>query len=230
MSAPPVQTEAFEPASTSSAAPDETTVSPARIEALHAGPVGAALAGAVAFVALIATGVATAGLDAVWIGAAVFLAVVVQQDTLTRKIPNWLTGTGLVAAIAWHASIGGAAGAGTAVIHALVPFGLLILPFALGAIGAGDVKVFMVLGALFGLSTVLPLIAWSAVIAGVVAFIWLWSQGEAWLLFAQAFSRIRSGKAGDPPKKGKALGSALPLGAAIAAAVIVHALLGDMLS
>lgn len=207
---------------------------PPRIEALHAGPIGAAAAGAVACAGVIAARSWHGPPDPAWLGVALFIGVVVQQDTRDRKIPNWLTGLGLFAAIASHGVEAGAAGAGIALIHALVPFGLLILPFALGAIGAGDVKVFMVLGASFGTATTLVLIAWTLIIAGAIAVVWLWSQGELSSLVERAWSRVRGGLRRDPdverqdheaPARGQALASALPLGAAIAIATMLQAFL-----
>lgn len=202
---------------------------PARIEALHAGPVGAAAAGLVTAACLGAAGLAADRLTPAYGVAIVLLALVVQQDTRHRKIPNWLTGAGLLAAVALHGVQAGPATAGMALLHALVPFAILILPFAAGMIGAGDVKAFMVLAALFGPATSLALIVYAAVIGGVVATLWLWSQGELWLLFERAFKRLRGGlrRQGEPESlpEGRAIGSALPMGTAIAAALAVRVLL-----
>lgn len=202
---------------------------PARVEALHAGPLGAVLAGLAAGGGVLAARASFGAPELDWVFAACFLGLVVQQDTRQRQIPNWLTGAGLLIAIGSHAVAGGATMAGLSLLHAFVPFVLLIVPFAVGAIGAGDVKVFMVLGALFGAGPALVMIAATLIIAGVVAVIWLWSQGEIGLLIERAWARMRGVRphAGseDVPARGRALSSALPLGAAIAFAAALQALL-----
>jgi prepilin peptidase CpaA len=219
-----VAPSAFEAAHPAPATPE----APRRVDALHAGPVGASIAASAAALLLVGAGWVAEALSPAYAVAVVFLALVVQQDTRHRKIPNALTGTGLLVAIGLHAWQGGLGAAGTALVHALVPFALLILPFAMGVIGAGDVKAFMVLGGLFGSATTLALIVYSAVISGVVAFVWLWSQGELWLLFERAFMRMRAGlRRVEEPQAlpgGRAIGSALPLGAAIAGSLAVRVL------
>ena len=51
-----------------------------------------------------------------------------------------------------------------------VAVGVLILPFAFGWIGAGDVKYFGVIGALLGVSLLPRVFFYSAFVAGLIAF------------------------------------------------------------
>ncbi len=51
----------------------------------------------------------------------------------------------------------------------VVGIAVLILPFALGWIGAGDVKFFGVVGALLGVSWLPRVFFYSALVAGVIA-------------------------------------------------------------
>ena len=62
-----------------------------------------------------------------------------------------------------------AAGVLPALAGLALPFALLLAPYAARAVGAGDVKAFMVIGGLWGVSTVLSIMAWSILTAGVVA-------------------------------------------------------------
>ena len=62
---------------------------------------------------------------------------------------------------------------------------MLVLPFALGWIGAGDVKFFGVVGAVLGVSWLPRVFFYSALIAGVIAFGYL-AVGLA------SFSRLRA--------------------------------------
>ncbi len=85
-----------------------------------------------------------------------------------RKIPNWLVLIGATSGIVVNG------------FHGLNPFfqslaGLvagitvLLLPFALGWIGAGDVKFFGVVGALLGVTWLPRIFFYSALVAGLIA-------------------------------------------------------------
>lgn len=89
-------------------------------------------------------------------------------DLRIRKIPNWLIGAGAV----FGFIINGAVGASQlfqSVAGFAVAIMVLLLPFALGWIGAGDVKLFGVIGALLGLRWLPRAFFYSALVAGVIA-------------------------------------------------------------
>jgi prepilin peptidase CpaA len=50
-----------------------------------------------------------------------------------------------------------------------VAFGVLLVPYALGWLGAGDVKAAMVMGALFGRDVFLPMLFWMVLVGGCLA-------------------------------------------------------------
>ncbi len=83
---------------------------------------------------------------------AVLLAVLFTAcwtDLTTRRIPNWVTLSGMLLGVGFHAvqGLGPMAGALLGVATAL----LLALPFFLGGVlGGGDAKLLMVVGAFFG--------------------------------------------------------------------------------
>lgn len=205
-----------------------------RIEALHAGPAGSWLVAAGVGLALLGTGMAVDTELAAFAGGVALLALAAQQDTRHRKIPNWLTGSGLVLAIAFHGASAGPAAAAAAGLAALLPFGLLLIPYALGAMGAGDVKLFMVLAALWGLPTVLGLIVWTLLLAGVLAAAVLIARGELGVLARRLAARLGRalgrGDSATPLPASPTLQSAVPLGVVIAAAVVAHLLSGGVLS
>jgi prepilin peptidase CpaA len=93
----------------------------------------------------------------------VLLAVAVATDLHARRIPNWLNllivVTGLTNALAW----GQPTTPTQAVFGLLVGFGILILPFALGAMGGGDVKMLAGVGAWLGPIATLQVYAVAAV-------------------------------------------------------------------
>ena len=89
-------------------------------------------------------------------------------DLKLRRIPNWLIATGLVSGVILNGYHGS-----HYLLQSLLGFvvgvAVLILPFALGWIGAGDVKFFGVVGALLGVSWLPRVFFYSALIAGLIA-------------------------------------------------------------
>jgi prepilin peptidase CpaA len=95
------------------------------------------------------------------------MAAAMWQDIRTNRIPNKLTLAGFVAALAFRALLGlGALGSGLA--GAALALVLMLPLFALRAIGGGDAKLFVVVGAFLGpLGFLLALLA-SAVVGGLI--------------------------------------------------------------
>jgi len=93
-------------------------------------------------------------------------------DLRIRKIPNWLIAVGLACGVILNAYQGLGA-LMQSVSGFLVGIGILLLPFALGWIGAGDVKFFGVVGALLGLSWLPRVFFYSALVAGIIALLYL---------------------------------------------------------
>ena len=89
-------------------------------------------------------------------------------DIKERRIPNWIVLFGLVAGLVLGAIQGGAhlmsSGAGV-----LTGIFVLMVPFAFGWMGAGDVKFFAAVGALLGYTTLPRVFFYSCIIAGVIA-------------------------------------------------------------
>ncbi|HET6303961.1 MAG TPA: A24 family peptidase, partial [Myxococcota bacterium] len=92
--------------------------------------------------------------------AAAFLFLAVESDVRRLRIPNWLTFPAFFGALAIGFASAGPAGLGRATAGGAVAFGVLLVPYALGWLGAGDVKAAMVLGALFGREAFLPMFFW----------------------------------------------------------------------
>lgn len=84
-----------------------------------------------------------------WVAAG-FLFLAVESDVRSFRLPNLLTLPALALALAFALATGGLPALGTALFGALLAFALTFPPFAFGAIGAGDAKALMALGALCG--------------------------------------------------------------------------------
>jgi prepilin peptidase CpaA len=89
-------------------------------------------------------------------------------DLTVRRIPNWIIAFGLSGGLLLNASQGFAQFS-----HSLLGFvggiAIFIVPFALGWMGAGDVKYFGVVGALLGIEWLPRVLFYSILAAGVFA-------------------------------------------------------------
>ena len=105
------------------------------------------------------------------INTSVFVALLVLAagtDVRTGRIPNKLTGAGLVAAFLLLAPSGPAALWGGAAGAALV-FAISFPLFVVKAMGGGDVKLLVMAGAFLGTGRVLPALLITGVAGGVLA-------------------------------------------------------------
>ena len=93
----------------------------------------------------------------------VFVAACIVIDVRERRIPNALSGPAILLGLAMNGLLFGSSG----MIAGLAGFGLalaiLIVPFALGGIGAGDVKMMGAVGALLG-----PRLVFTGLLAGMI--------------------------------------------------------------
>lgn len=94
--------------------------------------------------------------------------IAVFSDLKYRKIPNWLTFPAMLLGIilnlvindqAWYFSIYGL----------LAGFLMFLLPFMLGGVGAGDVKLLMALGAFLGIKTTVWVGLYGGIAGGVLS-------------------------------------------------------------
>ena len=100
--------------------------------------------------------------------ATVYAAVV---DCRQRRVPNRVTAAVALSGLAVASWFGGWAGAAGALAGLTVGFGVLVVPWAMGAMGAGDVKLMAAIGAWFGPSLTLLGLGASAICGGLLAAI-----------------------------------------------------------
>lgn len=124
------------------------------------------------------------------------LLVAAVTDYRTFRIPNWLTGGGLVFALVYTALVPpeynaswwwGAAGA-------LIGFLVTLPMYVLRSMGAGDVKLMTMVGAFLGITGTLYAMVFSFITAGIAAIAFAASKGVLLRMFGNV-RRIMDGMA-----------------------------------
>ena len=90
-------------------------------------------------------------------------------DVRTRKIPNWLTFTAFLLGVTLNAFGAGLSGLGIAVFGMLAGVALLLVPFAMGGMGAGDVKILGAVGAMNGATFAFRAFLYGSIAGGFLA-------------------------------------------------------------
>ena len=190
---------------------------------------GAACASTAAGLGLLIAGKGTPLLP--HLGSAAFLSLVVFEDVRRMRIPNAMTFPALALALVAAATTAGVPGLVAALLGAGFALLLLLGPYALGWLGAGDVKAMMVLGALFGAGPLFPLFVWMLGVGGVLALGFLTLRGELlnlltrWLHSACMTLVTRRLHYFSAPH-GSAAAAGLPFGVAMAGGAIAFSLWG----
>ncbi|MBO9597263.1 MAG: prepilin peptidase [Cohnella sp.] len=97
------------------------------------------------------------------------MAVCVFTDLKSRKIYNVVVYPALLWAIGVHALTGGWSGLAHSLLGFAVGLCLLLIPYLMGGMGAGDVKLLALVGALEGYAFVLEASVYMSLIGGVMA-------------------------------------------------------------
>ncbi len=159
------------------------------------------------------------------------LAVAAVCDLRTRRIPNWVTLPAIPVGVTAQALFGDGLWAGLAGFGAaLAAFFLL---FAVGAMGAGDVKLFAAVGAFVGIRHLLIVFVMIGIAGGVAAVIVAIRAGAltrvlrntgsiAGSLFGGRWEELRQRSDMNQPEA-----LSLPYGAAIAAGTLMYLWFGQ---
>jgi prepilin peptidase CpaA len=97
------------------------------------------------------------------------LLLICTTDTLYAKIPNLFIVVLTLCGFGLHVWLEGVAGLWTALLGLLVGFILLLIPYLLGGMGAGDVKALAALGALLGAGTILQVALYMSLAGGLMS-------------------------------------------------------------
>ncbi len=97
------------------------------------------------------------------------LALAVAWDLKTRRIPNALTAPLAVGGLVFHLAVAGGPGLKFSLLGLAMGLGIFIVPFLLGGMGGGDVKLLAGLGAWLGPKSILITALYTGVAGGVLA-------------------------------------------------------------
>ena len=152
------------------------------------------------------------------------MAVAAALDVKDRRIPNWLTLTGLLLALFVRALPGGPVFL-PGITGFLVAFVLVLPLFAFGLLGGGDAKLFMVVGALLGPVPFLISFLYASVAGGLMALAAAGASGgvKTLLYRTMAFATMVAtmGKRGLRMSVSEPSAVTIPYGVAIAVGALV---------
>ncbi|MEX0974516.1 MAG: A24 family peptidase [Bacillota bacterium] len=143
----------------------------------------------------------------------IWAATAAFWDLRTQKIPNWLTLPAVLLGLVLNAAIGGPSGLRASALGTVTGVALLFVPFAMGGMGAGDVKMLAAVGSLAGPAFVFRTFLYGSITGGLIALAVIF--GRSYLL--------RGMKLGPAPIDGGIRSRAkqvFPYGVAILAGVV----------
>jgi prepilin peptidase CpaA len=148
----------------------------------------------------------------------VVLLICLITDLKSRKIYNKVLFPTVIVAFIGNFIMSGLAGVTTSILGFLLGLGILLIPFLLGGMGAGDVKLLAVIGSLKGSAFVFTTAIYMALVGGVIALVIIFmKKGRAKGLFYHFLGK----KHGiEIPYEKSALSATFPYGVAIVAGAL----------
>jgi prepilin peptidase CpaA len=118
---------------------------------------------------------------------ALMLAIAVYVELKERRIPNWLTlsgmALGLLIAYLDHFFM-------LSIVGLLIGFGFLFIFYVFGGVGGGDVKLMGAAGALMGAHLIQPALVYTAFIGAFLAVMMLIWRKDFWMRIALGFKKL----------------------------------------
>jgi len=122
----------------------------------------------------------------------VVLFIAAVMDIRIHKIPNWLTYPTMVIALAGHTWSGGWQGFLFSVQGMALGLAILIVPYLIGGMGAGDAKLLGAVGGILGPGGVFTAFLFTAVVGGIYALALLTVRGYFTQALRQAASFVKT--------------------------------------
>ena len=104
---------------------------------------------------------------------ALILLIAAVWDIRFNRIPNWLTFPSMIVALSYHVISGGVEGLLFSLGGAAAGMAILIIPYFMRGMGAGDVKLVGVVGAFLGVGKMVLALLWTALVGGLYAIVLL---------------------------------------------------------
>jgi prepilin peptidase CpaA len=101
-------------------------------------------------------------------------------DYRQRRVPNWLNAAIALAGFGVQAYFNGLSGVGTGALGLGVGFAVLIVPWLMHGMGAGDVKLMMAIGVWLGPWMTFLSFCAGAMVGGLIAAVMILSTGRLW--------------------------------------------------
>jgi prepilin peptidase CpaA len=155
---------------------------------------------------------------------AVMLAIAVYVELKERRIPNWLTLSGMALGllIAWlnHTLA-------SSIVGLLIGFGFLFIFYVFGGVGGGDVKLMGASGALLGFHLIQPALVYTAFIGAFLAVMMLIWRKDFWMRLAVGFQKLAFWRKDSVTELQPPAPIAVPYGMAIALGCLLALLEGS---
>jgi len=116
-------------------------------------------------------------------------------DGWKLKVPNWLTFPFVMSGWIYHVLTEGAWGIQSSLLGTVVGLGLLLVPYVIGGMGAGDVKLFAGVGAWMGPQVTFYAFCVSAVVGGILAVFQVTYRGlraRDWDIVRKSWDRFQT--------------------------------------
>jgi prepilin peptidase CpaA len=119
-----------------------------------------------------------------------FIGLAAAFDLKERRIPNWLVLAAMLGGLLLHI-VNGAPGLLDSLSGIGLGVALLFIPFALGWLGAGDVKLVGAIGAVLGVAWVPRVLFYSALAGGLLALLSLTTQSARWSVLKDTWIDVK---------------------------------------
>lgn len=154
------------------------------------------------------------------------LIVCVITDVKSRKIYNKVIYPALLLGFGFHFLSSGWEGLSHSFIGFLIGFALLLIPYMLGGMGAGDVKLLALIGALKGGAFVFESFIYMALIGGVIALGIILFRGGVMKSLFYSLINFKNGMKGSRLLLSGSLNTTYPYGVAIAGGAVLCMITG----
>jgi len=133
----------------------------------------------------------TIGFPEIYLSVVLIFAGII--DYKKQKIPNYLTFPTVITALIYHFFLNGMNGVGFSLGGMFAGIALLIIPYAMGGMGAGDVKLLGAIGSFVGYISVVYVFLFTAIFGGIYAIgILLWYEKSLKIFLKKACHTVLS--------------------------------------